>query len=201
MHDNPSACPPVTLPDQASIRTSAKGPSPKHSSESCEPWIRGFPRRSSRSPLLELLKAIERELALGAVGILADLGCGTGGPRLWRCSRHRRNWPASTSRPSRSSACGQLLHRCPVSMSDLAALELSTGSTDAAVANDALQFSAGRSAAAESRRILRPWPVGLPVPRHIQWPCGCCGHLRPIDDRLPRVVACLGTRPHRAALR
>ncbi|WP_052809998.1 class I SAM-dependent methyltransferase [Streptomonospora alba] len=140
----------------------------------------------------DLLKHIAQALALRPGHVLADLGCGNGGPGMWLADHSNVRLigidfsaAALTQATRRTTdfACG---HRARFVLADLAATSLPDASTDAALSIDALQYPGDRrAAAAEAHRILRPggrlvltgWhphrPGDARLPprhRHTDWP-------------------------------
>jgi len=140
-----------------------------------------------------LLRHIDRELALPEEGILVDLGCGTGGPGLWlvRATRARLvgvdfSMAAIARARERATMLGQ---PADFVVARIEASGLRDGAADAVVAVDSMQYPESPSAAViEARRILRPggrlvltgWhpcsPGDLRVAEHryADWPALLC---------------------------
>lgn len=109
----------------------------------------------------DLLHHIARQLDLHPGQILADLGCGRGGPGLWLAGHAHADLIGIDFSPV---AIAQARHRATAfsvdaafAVADLAALPLADECADRAVSLDALQYAADRVAAArQALRILKP---------------------------------------------
>ncbi|MFG2435790.1 class I SAM-dependent methyltransferase [Streptomyces sp. NPDC048508] len=108
-----------------------------------------------------LLHHISEQLHLQDGQMLADLGCGPGGPGLWLAGQAHA---AVTGIDFSAVAITAARHRAEhlsvpavFSVADLASLPLPDESVDRAVSLDALQYAPDRTTAVrEARRILRP---------------------------------------------
>jgi ubiquinone/menaquinone biosynthesis C-methylase UbiE len=109
-----------------------------------------------------LLRHVGRGLELSPGQVLADLGCGRGGPGLWLAREARVSLvgvdfsPVAVGQAAQRAALSGLAGRARFTVGDLARTGLPTGCADAVVSVDAFHFAADtRAAAAEARRILR----------------------------------------------
>ncbi|MFD8653423.1 class I SAM-dependent methyltransferase [Streptomyces mirabilis] len=109
----------------------------------------------------DLLRHIARQLDLRPRQILADLGCGRGGPGLWLAGRAHATLVGIDFSPV---AIAQARHRAvpfaadaAFAVADLALLPLTSQCVDRALSLDALQYAPDRVAAARQvLRILKP---------------------------------------------
>lgn len=111
----------------------------------------------------DLLHHIRQELALSEAQLLADLGCGRGGPGLWLAGAARAGLvgidfsPVAVAEARQRAVAFGLHAKAHFILADLVATGLADHAVAAAVSIDALQYAADRTAAArEARRILRP---------------------------------------------
>ncbi|MFG1953962.1 class I SAM-dependent methyltransferase [Micromonospora sp. NPDC048830] len=111
----------------------------------------------------DLLHHIASALALQPGDILADLGCGRGGPGLWLARDGHAKLvgidfsPVAVAQARQRAALFGLDRNARFVTSELTATGLPDASVSAAVSIDAIQYAPGRTAAAtEARRILRP---------------------------------------------
>lgn len=95
---------------------------------------------------------------------LVDLGCGRGGPGLWLAREAGVSLtgvdfsPVAIDEATRRAALFGVTPCARFVVGDLTDTTLPDAHSDAAVSIDALHFAAGpAAAAAEARRILRPW--------------------------------------------
>jgi len=140
----------------------------------------------------DLLHHIAAELVLEKGEMLADLGCGRGGPGLWLARAAHAGLvgidfsPAAVAQARQRATAHGMNGRAHFVVNDLTTTGLPRASVAAAVSIDALQYADDRAAAArEARRILRPsgrlvvtgWhplsPGDTRLPerhRHSEWP-------------------------------
>ncbi|GAA3756715.1 SAM-dependent methyltransferase [Salinactinospora qingdaonensis] len=111
----------------------------------------------------DLLEHIANALDLRPGHVLADLGCGSGGPGLWLADRADVDLigidfsAAALTQAKQRAGTFARGHRARFTLADLTATTLSSSSVDAAVSIDALQYPLNRrAAAAEAHRILCP---------------------------------------------
>jgi SAM-dependent methyltransferase len=109
------------------------------------------------------LQAVADALELGPGRVLADLGCGHGGPGLWAAQQTGATLigidlsPAGIELARRRAARLGLDRRASFTAGDLAATGLPDASCDAVMSLDVLLFVPGKAAALrEVARILRP---------------------------------------------
>jgi ubiquinone/menaquinone biosynthesis C-methylase UbiE len=110
----------------------------------------------------DLLRHVARALDLSPGQMLADLGCGRGGPGLWLARETGASLagvdfsPIAVAQATLRAAAFRLAGRARFVVGDLAHTGLPEASADAAVSIDAFHFAADpAAAAAEARRILR----------------------------------------------
>lgn len=110
----------------------------------------------------DLLRHVARALDLSPGQMLADLGCGRGGPGLWLARETGASLsgvdfsPIAVAQATLREAAFRLAGRARFVVGDLAHTGLPEASTDAAVSIDAFHFAADpAAAAADARRILR----------------------------------------------
>ena len=110
-----------------------------------------------------LLRRVAQNLDLSPRQLLADLGCGRGGPGLWIARQARSSLvgvdfsPVAVEQAALRAAQFGLADRTRFVIGDLSHTGLPDASVDAAVSIDAFHFAADPAAAAvEARRILRP---------------------------------------------
>lgn len=111
----------------------------------------------------DLLRHVAQNLDLWPGQLLADLGCGRGGPGLWLAKQARISLvgvdfsPVAVEQATRRAALSGLAGQARFVVGDLSHTGLADASVDAAVSIDAFHFAADpAAAAAEARRILRP---------------------------------------------
>ena len=112
---------------------------------------------------LEQLRLVETELRLTPDKALVDVGCGMAGPALWVAHHTGANLTgvdlsaaAVALANARAERLG-LVSRARFVVGSFDATSLGTGSTDAIMSEDALQYAPNKGAAfAEAARILRP---------------------------------------------
>jgi ubiquinone/menaquinone biosynthesis C-methylase UbiE len=110
-----------------------------------------------------LLRHVTQNLDLSPGQLLADLGCGRGGPGLWIARQARSSVvgvdfsPVAVEHATLRAALFGLAGRTRFVVGDLCRTGLPDASVDAAVSIDAFHFAADpAAAAAEACRILRP---------------------------------------------
>ncbi|MFI2415672.1 class I SAM-dependent methyltransferase [Streptomyces sp. NPDC018947] len=109
----------------------------------------------------DLLHHIADRLDLHPRQLLADLGCGRGGPGLWLAGQARANLIGIDFSPVAVSHAHHRAARSPhieaaFAVADLASLPLADASVDRALSLDALQYAPDRVAAArQALRILK----------------------------------------------
>ncbi|MFC7708671.1 class I SAM-dependent methyltransferase [Micromonospora lupini] len=110
-----------------------------------------------------LLFHIRQQLAIGEGAILADLGCGRGGPGLWLARTTGATLvgidfsPVATTLARQRAATFGMQANAHFVVADLSATGLADHAVASAISVDALQYASDRIAAAvEARRILRP---------------------------------------------
>ncbi|MFE1986753.1 class I SAM-dependent methyltransferase [Streptomyces mirabilis] len=109
----------------------------------------------------DLLHHVARQLDLHAGQILADLGCGRGGPGLWLAGHVHAVLIGIDFSPVAIARARQRAKPLPVDaafcVADLAGLPLADKSVERALSLDALQYAPDRVAAArQALRILKP---------------------------------------------
>ena len=111
----------------------------------------------------DLLHHIAAVLRLEASDVLADLGCGRGGPGLWLAHKAHADLvgidfsPVAVAQARQRAAALEMTGKAHYVVNDLTSTGLRDASVSAAVSIDALQYADDRAAAAdETRRILRP---------------------------------------------
>ncbi|WP_052770399.1 class I SAM-dependent methyltransferase [Streptomyces sp. CNQ-509] len=111
----------------------------------------------------DLLHHIAAELALEEGEVLADLGCGRGGPGLWLARAAHADLvgidfsPVAVAQARQRSATYAIKGTAHFVVNDLTTTGLPPASVSAAVSIDALQYADDRAEAArEAHRILRP---------------------------------------------
>jgi ubiquinone/menaquinone biosynthesis C-methylase UbiE len=111
----------------------------------------------------DLLDTLVGELDLRHGQLLADLGCGRGGPGLWLAHRTRTRLvgvdfsPVAAAQARRHAATYEPPPTAAFVVAGLTASGLASRAVDAAVSIDAMQYAVDRIAAAsEARRIIRP---------------------------------------------
>ncbi|MFK4222130.1 ATP-grasp domain-containing protein [Streptomyces sp. NPDC019890] len=144
----------------------------------------------------DLLNHIATALRLEEGEVLADLGCGRGGPGLWLARAAHASLvgidfsPVAVAQARQRTAALGMAGKAHFVVNDLTATGLPDASVSAAVSIDALQYADDRAAAAdEARRILRrggrlvvtgwhpasPGDSRLPERhRHTDWPTVLC---------------------------
>jgi ubiquinone/menaquinone biosynthesis C-methylase UbiE len=110
----------------------------------------------------DLLHHIAAALALEEGGVLADLGCGRGGPGLWLARAAHADLigvdfsPVAVAQAQERATTYEMKGTAGFVVNDLTTTGLAPASVSAAVSIDALQYAGDRAAAAgEARRILR----------------------------------------------
>ena len=110
-----------------------------------------------------LLRHVTQHLDLSPGQLLADLGCGRGGPGLWIARQARISLvgvdfsPVAVEQATLRAALFGLADQARFVVGDLSQTGLPDTSVDAAVSIDAFHFATDpAAAAAEARRILRP---------------------------------------------
>lgn len=111
----------------------------------------------------DLLHHIQQELALQEGQLLADLGCGRGGPGLWLARAAHAKLvgvdfsPVAVAHAYQRAAAFGLHANAHFVVADLAATGLADHTVAGVLCVDALQYATDRAAAAaEARRILHP---------------------------------------------
>lgn len=112
---------------------------------------------------LDLLHHIAAALRLQEGEVLADLGCGRGGPGLWLARAAHADLvgvdfsPVAVAQARQRAAALGMAGKAQFVVNDLTNTGLRDASVSAALSIDALQYADDRAAAAnEIRRILRP---------------------------------------------
>jgi SAM-dependent methyltransferase len=111
---------------------------------------------------LATLRALTEGLAVGPEDLLVDLACGAGGPGLWAAKQTgarligRDLSPVAVQRAAERVAGVGLVGRAEFAQGTFESTGLATGSADAVMTVDALQYAPDKTAAlAEVSRILR----------------------------------------------
>jgi ubiquinone/menaquinone biosynthesis C-methylase UbiE len=110
-----------------------------------------------------LLRHVLGALSLAPGQVLADLGCGRGGPGLWLAREAGASLtgvdfsPVAVDKAAQRAALFGLEGKARFIVGDLTRTGLPDGTADALVSVDAFHFAADpAAAAAEARRVLRP---------------------------------------------